>query len=324
MTMERISTLFDAYLFVDWSGSSRPRRGRDSIWIGETMGGRARKDENPRTRQEATILVRERLRQHFAAGRRVLVGFDFPYGYPRGLAAGLGLAGDPWSAIWSMLAERIEDDEKNRNNRFDVASDLNREATGTSGPFWTCPVKRATKTLTTKKTKDFPMQIGGQTVERLRRTEALMSGVHETWKLLGAGSVGSQAMLGIPRVHALRHDPDLVERSAVWPFETGFRADPVPEAGPFVLHAEIWPGIVDGVTLKKEVDTGAIRDQAQVRLMCRWAREHDKAGTLAAWFDRPPGSTDDDVRAAEMEEGWILGCPGSKPPTSQPWQPGHQ
>ncbi|MEC8241760.1 MAG: hypothetical protein VX084_11510, partial [Planctomycetota bacterium] len=27
--------LFDAYLFIDWSANSRPKRGKDSIWIAE-------------------------------------------------------------------------------------------------------------------------------------------------------------------------------------------------------------------------------------------------------------------------------------------------
>lgn len=36
------------------------------------------------TRSEAVAHVRDRLLDHVAHRRRVLVGFDFPYGYPAG------------------------------------------------------------------------------------------------------------------------------------------------------------------------------------------------------------------------------------------------
>jgi hypothetical protein len=65
------------------------------------------------------------------------------------------------------------------------------------------------------------------------------------WKLAGQGAVGSQALLGIPRVAAWRYDPGFAPFSRVWPFETGFTADAVPDSGPFVVHAEIWPGVLE-------------------------------------------------------------------------------
>ena len=74
--------LFDAYLAVDWSASSVPKRGKDSIWL--CLKGEP--PENPSTRHEAMQRVREQLGQLVAEGRRVLVGFDFPYGYPSGFA----------------------------------------------------------------------------------------------------------------------------------------------------------------------------------------------------------------------------------------------
>ena len=44
-----------------------------------------------------------------------------------------------------------------------------------------------------------------------------------TWKLFGYGSVGSQALTGIPVVSRLRHAPGLSDASAVWPFEVNVR-----------------------------------------------------------------------------------------------------
>lgn len=304
--------LFDAYLFVDWSGSSVPRTGKDAIWVGERVGDERLAEVNPATRDAASAHLRERLRAHVAAGRRVLVGFDFPFGYPAGLAAALGLGGSPpWQAVWERLADRIEDGPGNRNNRFAVAAELNRVATGISGPFWACPPARASATLTTTRTVPFPVPFAGGELPRVRITETLLPGVQESWKLLGAGSAGGQALVGIPRVHALRDDPGLAPYSAVWPFETGFTPRPSRSPGPSIVHAEIWPGIADGDLIAAEMaTTGAVRDQAQVRLMCRWARERDIARALAGWFDRPAGLDDDTARVAEGEEGWILGCPG--------------
>jgi hypothetical protein len=137
--------------------------------------------------------------------------------------------------------------------------------------------------------------------------------VQEVWKLSGAGSVGSQALLGIPSLHRLRNDPALANVSAVWPFETGLTEHPIPERGPFVLHSEIWPGIIALDSLDRETaDGNLIRDAAQVRLMCRWARDLDKEGTLGGWFN-PPGLTTQERQLMIEQKGWILGARGGAP-----------
>lgn len=307
-------TLVDAYLVVDWSARSRPsptRPARDAVWVGE-RGPDGSCETYCRTRAAATAHVRLRLRDLVARGLRVLVGFDVPYGYPAGFAACLGLDGQaPWRAVWDLLAERIADTAANENNRFAVAAELNREVGGGPGPFWGCPPSRASPSLPSGRSGlfTFPFPARAAILERLRLTEKRMPGVQEAWKLSGAGSVGSQALLGIPRVRDLRDDPVLVPVSAVWPFETGFAPGPVPDRGPFVLHVEIWPGIVEAATVAAEMErTRAIPDQAQVRLMCEWAHAQDRDGALGAWLDATSLS-DGERRAAVEEEGWILGCP---------------
>ena len=81
---------FDAYLMVDWSGASVPSRGTDSIWIAH-----ARRDGNALTIHEplnaptralATAHLADVIDTYIALGSRVLVGFDFAFGYPRGFA----------------------------------------------------------------------------------------------------------------------------------------------------------------------------------------------------------------------------------------------
>lgn len=68
--------------------------------------------------------------------------------------------------------------------------------------------------------------------------------MQEVWKLYGAGSVGSQALVGIPVVRRLRYDPRFHAFSRVWPFETGFTRQPTPDGGPSIVHAENFPGNV--------------------------------------------------------------------------------
>ena len=83
--------MFETFVMVDWSAATVPRTGRDSIWIcwhakdGERL-------ENPPTRQAAKVLLADWLAAAVERGERVLIGFDFPFGYPAGFAARLGLS----------------------------------------------------------------------------------------------------------------------------------------------------------------------------------------------------------------------------------------
>jgi hypothetical protein len=94
--------------------------------------------ENPATRGCAEAILRSVLRRSVFERERVLVGFDFAYGYPRGFAAALGLTGTPWRAVWRYLTNEISDDPRtNINNRFEVAAQLNARLG--SHVFWGRP-----------------------------------------------------------------------------------------------------------------------------------------------------------------------------------------
>jgi len=306
--------LFDSYVFVDWSASSTPSPlipSPDAVWIGTSDHCGAQRERYCRTREEAVGEVRRLLLEEVGAAHRVLCGFDFPYGYPKGLARVLGLGSAPggWRRVWDELAWRIVDTPANISNRFAVASALNGRIGGTEpGPFWGCSQKAATATLSPYKPR-FPYAAGnGVLLSWLRLVETRLRGAQETWKLLGVGSVGSQALLGIPRVWALRLDPALRRRSLVWPFETGFTASPVPEPGPFLVHAEIWPGVLNrwiNPWLQRHPDV--VKDRGQVRALCWWAATLDARGQLACLFDRPEGVAPAEVEQCEDEEGWVLG-----------------
>ena len=125
--------LFDAYLMVDWSAAAVPTVGRNSIWYALREGRRER-CANVATRAGAQAALRTLLLRLRGQGRRVLVGFDFPFGYPAGFAAALGL--DGWRGLWRFLADHIADGNDNANDRFVAAARINRERFGGGFPFW--------------------------------------------------------------------------------------------------------------------------------------------------------------------------------------------
>ncbi len=245
--------LFDSYVFVDWSatnGLSPANPSRDAPWVSVWIPGAMPSAEQTyhRSRVDAFERVRSVVRDCVRDHLRVLVGFDFPYGYPLGLASTLHGTPDDvgWLDVWNQLTGRIEDGVDNTNNRFDVAAQLNTIIGGqVAGPYWGCPANRANQCLTATMPRFPHSTAAGVQLNRLRIVEGRLSGVQATWQLYGAGSCGSQALTGIPYVKRLRMDTELASVSKVWPFETGFTASPSPEAGPFVLHAEIWPGVVN-------------------------------------------------------------------------------
>lgn len=306
--------LFDAYIAVDWSSAnsrSPARPTKDAIWVGERLasgvGSSASGGEAYfRTRTECWKQLRGRLLRHASRGLRVFLGFDFAYGYPARFADALGLNGElpPWRSVWEELSRLVSDGDDNRNNRFEVTARLNARCGELQpGPFWGCPQSRRQPTLSTK-SPGYPYVVRSDLeLERLRLTDKVQRGVQEVWKLYGAGSVGGQALVGIPVVRRLRYDARFEAFSRVWPFETGYTRNPTPDKGPFILHAEIFPGNVPD-----PLDTDvAVRDQAQVRAVARWLSRLDETGDLAQLFTMPNDLAAEALDSCVEEEGWILG-----------------
>lgn len=213
-----------------------------------------------------------------------------------------------WRAAWDSITLGFSDSPANLNNRFEVASALNRTCRSAGpGPFWCCPPARANRWLSVKKAGiSFPyVSDSGVALAEHRACDlrALAAGlrIHTVWQLLGSGSVGGQGIAGIPYLNRLRHADGLDSISAVWPFETGFRRNPRRDSS--ILYAEIWPRVVESTVRPDENP----RDRAQVLAMARWAENLDRAGDLGKLFSRPPGLDTAFTRAAVEEEGWILG-----------------
>mgnify|MGYP001046181933 FL=1 len=269
---------FDTLIAVDWSAASVPVKGENSIWLSQRSATGASLFNFP-TRLAAEAFLSEQIKQSQRDGTRLLMGFDFSFGYPEGFARCLGHAGDKlaWRYTWETISELVGDDARNQNNRFEVASMLNERLGFAEGPFWGCPARQAGPFLS-------PLRPKTHFIAEKRRCEVPVPKSQPGWKLAYVGSVGSQVLMGIPVLERLRQRHGV----RVWPFET------VPETGPaqvFVeLYLTLWP---------TENHGGPCKDADQVQTMtARWDRD---PAALSGWLQA------DYPASAYEEEGWVLG-----------------
>ena len=289
--------LFDTIVIVDWSARSKPSPKKPSpnaVWWAVGRAGKVQGTVYARTRHEAIADVAALIASELDAGRRVLAGFDFPFGYPRGVAK--RVAGTRSAlALWQWLSERIEDDPKNANNRYAVAAEMAECYAGGIGPFWgrpkdwKCPGIPARKKCRT---------LAAPPPEK-RIADTWASGAKTVWQLAYNGSVGSPVLLGLPALNRLRKDARLAGRIAVWPLEGGLGP---PDA--FAVLAEVYPSL-----LKAEVAVcgDAILDRAQVRTNVKAFSALNAEDCLAPLFGGPATLSAGQRKLIETEEAWILG-----------------
>ena len=284
---------------VDWSAAATPRKGKDSIWWALLHRKKGMVSmtcrENPSTRHAATERLANVLNKIARDGDRVLVGFDFPFGYPTGTAARLGMPGLPWRHMWQAIADDLDDAPDNSNNRIDVAERLNEKLSGEPFPFWG-NVREEERLYLVRRGRR-PHKCGDLTEWRLcdKRAKTTSS----VWQLAGAGSVGSQVLTGIPRILQLRTDPRLAMISQIWPFETGLRYDPRPQ----IVFAEVYPSLVEPTP-----ERNLVKDAKQVRTIAAHFASLDEAGALGALFEGDPTLSRVERMIIETEEAWILGA----------------
>ena len=205
-TLPRHDRLFDVYLFIDWSATNSRaiNPGPDQLWLAEQVAGSQPIEKWFPMRWDCTRYIEQRLLHHVGLGRRVLVGFDFPYGYPSGLvdAACLPAPAGKWLAVWTALSSLLSDDEENRSNRFEVAAALNAMMTpggGAPGPFWNTP---APGSMLTANAPPFPFAArNGVNLSQWRTADQRFKQAglqpQSAFKLYTRGSVGSQSLTGI-------------------------------------------------------------------------------------------------------------------------------
>ncbi|HYM30859.1 MAG TPA: hypothetical protein VEU47_06155 [Candidatus Cybelea sp.] len=279
--------LFDRVIVVDWSAASRPgpeRESHDRCWL--AWGG-PRTSSKPlyfRTRADAERRIAALIGD---TQGNVLVGFDFPFGYPIGSKLGGG------RALAAKLHGLIEDAPDGRNNRFEVAARLNIELGAPPGPFWGCTYGNASAALRPTK----PAYDGRAFAERRIADGTLRHRqIMPVWQLLGRGAVGGQMLLGLPAVHRLLQR--FGARARVWPFETGWDDD---LEG--IVIAEMWPSLND-----HDRQRHPIKDARQVSATRDWLLKSDGSGELRRHLARPDALTAAQLEVCQTEEGWIVGA----------------
>jgi hypothetical protein len=294
-----MARLFNAYVIVDWSAAAKAGVGADPIVIG-VMKRDVRfrltfESYAPATRLEAEKRLNLILDDLNKRSERAFIGFDFPLGFPRGLAEALKLTGEPWQAVWDYLDKMVKDKADNTNNRFGVGAEINRRTTGGPFPFWGCPPRDTLTTLQPKR----PHEHGPGDLPEFRYADQAVKGA-SIWKLYYAGATGPQAILGIPLVKRLKKAKG--EAFKVWPFETGWKA--VSEAdvdGVQALAAEVSLALQPS-----SPQPGESKELAQVRGLAERVAKLDEAGKRGAAFAASKSAPQDEIDAAEHEEGWIL------------------
>lgn len=268
---------FDTFAMVDWSGGNDtgPQPRKDAIWACVARHGMAEPPVYLRNRVEAEAWLAGLIEVETAAGRRLCLGFDFPFGYPKGYAEALTGEADPL-AIWDWYAARIED-APDGNNRFDLAAEVNLGLGDGRGPFWYNNLQRDIVGLPRNKAayeNPFPDR---------RAAEEIARGAFTCWQMGGAGAVGGQVMTGLAVLERLRQR--FAGQVAVWPFQPLDRP---------VAFVEIWPSLLEPV-VKARTGPEDIRDAVQVQVAAE-ALARLAPDALAAMLD-----------VDAPEEGWILG-----------------
>ena len=274
---------FDTVIVVDWSAANVPSPAKpsaDAIWVAVArQDGCTVSYHRTRTAAEAAVVNVLNIEAH--AGRRVLAGFDFPFGYPQGFA--LRLTGKPGvRPIWDWLEAHLTDGPDNVSNRFALAAGINARLGG-AGPFWGRPAGLDLPTLPARKLVNYA-ELG---LAERRLVETAVPRAQPVWKLYTTGSVGSQALTGLPMIARLSRRPGC----AVWPFD--------PADQPLVL-AEVYPSLL-AAGVARAMAGGEIKDAAQVRLLARALLVLSARGLLKTLFD-------DRNAVAQSDEGWILGA----------------
>ena len=181
--------------------------------------------------------------------------------------------------------------------RYAVAAEINSTYAGV-GPFWGRPAAWHCPGV--------PTRASDRTCRRSHPAEKRVADEHATgaktvWQLFYNGSVGSQALLGMPTLDRLRKTPGLSGNTAVWPFDGGLS---VPDA-PVVL-AEVYPSLLREAIVECAGEN-EILDRAQVRVNAEAFASLDARGMLVPLFGGSPALTASERRVVEAEEAWILG-----------------
>ncbi len=287
---------FESFWAIDWSGA---RSGYRGVAVARARAGTPIVEAVPPPAGLAhwsrTALV-ERLRAEIARGERLLLGFDFAFGFARHSRAALGLA-PQWSLgeVWAEVDRRCAGDRDLYGGAF--------AATAAAGAYWRGG----------RRPEDWD--------EGLRRVDLrarAAAGVRpeSVLKLVGAKQVGFASLAGMRALHAL--SVAVGPRLTVWPG--------APDGWNRSVVVEIFPTLFRRAALG---GTAKIRDASTlVRALDRWQARVAPDDPACGASGLSDDLTDALVSAAALRhlaqapdalaeprdpdaahEGWIFGVP---------------
>ncbi|MEM9738363.1 MAG: hypothetical protein AAF829_00710 [Pseudomonadota bacterium] len=302
-----MARLFDAYIMVDWSAAAKPVTGANSVWVGILAKDARLKFQfravNPDTRLKARAFIHDMVTKLIKRGDKVLLGFDFSFGFPAGTADAMAFGDDvaPWQAMFEYLSGKVREREDNSNARFAIAAGMNYAISKGPFPFWGAPAKDQVNTLGGKRpTFDDNKPLAEFRIAERHLKEAGLGQPKSCWQLAYQGSVGSQTLLGIPHIAWLTAQ---LPNAQVWPFQLPLADLEEEILEPIdVVIAEIYPSLI-----KAKPASGQILDEAQVEAIARHYCDLDGKDRLGALFSGAEHLNAAQKSQIACEEGWILG-----------------
>ncbi|MCL0070843.1 hypothetical protein M1N44_03625 [Dehalococcoidia bacterium] len=282
--------LFDVYMAVDFTGSANVGVQRDRIAFAELERGATPDVRKGFTRSTVADHLLERIIDHNQRGKRVLVGFDFQYSFPKGFWNALTGLPESWASMLQGMAKGVAGlpsvREEPKSNAREWARKANERIAcrlrTKVGPFWG---PHFSPQPTDPK---FPFSPG--IFEKFRAVENLRAGFKPIFQLGGQGTVGLQSLCGMPHLFYLRNNC-FKHKIALhcWPFD-GWNPN---NSAHFLV--EWYPAIQN---------QGRKSDEQDAKACVEWARDVDEKGQMSKYL--LPNLPDNDKAKAAVE-GWVLG-----------------
>lgn len=276
-------TTFDSCWAIDWSGA---RSGYRGVAVARARTGSREVNPVPPPPGLAhwtrTALV-ARLAAEIAGGERMLIGFDFAFGFSRDSRAALGLASG-----WSLC---------------EVWAEVDRRCMGAPDHYGGAFVEAAADGIYWRRGKQPAGWAEGLRRVDLRARDAAGVRPESLLKLVGTKQVGLASLAGMRALHALSAAAG--PRLAVWP-------GPVRQGQSVVV--EIFPTLFRRAALGR---VAKIRDAAMLAEALAWWKARGGADAVA----RRDGSISDDVTDALVSAAALRKIIGVPDALAEPQDP---
>jgi hypothetical protein len=284
---------FDAFIAIDWSGAARAYSG---IAVAICGSGRTPPEVVPPSRNCWTrVEIAEWLKRRLEERQRLLIGFDFAFGFPYedcGYLGGQADGVDDIIALWELIEAKSSGDADFGCSQF-ISDPIYSTLFWKAGP----------------KPKEW--------VERKRQTEHVCAELTKTrpdslYKLLHSKQVGKASITGMRVLHHV-HSSKL-HCVAIWPFETP-RASTFVEIYPTMFRKRATASVAKvRSTADLNIALGVFHSDPIPNIRRVRLSDHETDALISAAGLRSIARKQDvwtspESRSRVRREGWIFGIP---------------